>query len=91
MNSVFVYCEIEEGAVADVSLELLTKGRTLASKLGVKLEAKTGIPLRCGCLMERRRQASGSLHNLTSYFRIGESIQRRKTSDCLYGCHQYRT
>ena len=39
MNSVFVYCEIEEGAVADVSLELLTKGRTLASKLGVKLEA----------------------------------------------------
>ena len=24
MNSVFVYCEIEEGTVADVSLELLT-------------------------------------------------------------------
>ncbi|MDR2130453.1 MAG: electron transfer flavoprotein subunit alpha/FixB family protein [Odoribacteraceae bacterium] len=39
MNSVFVYCEIEDGAVADVSLELLTKGRTLASRLGVKLEA----------------------------------------------------
>ncbi|MDR1756570.1 MAG: electron transfer flavoprotein subunit alpha/FixB family protein [Culturomica sp.] len=39
MNSVFVYCEIEEGVVADVSLELLTKGRTLAGKLGVKLEA----------------------------------------------------
>ena len=39
MNSVFVYCEIEEGVVADVSLELLTKGRTLANKLGVKLEA----------------------------------------------------
>lgn len=39
MNSVFVYCEIEDGAVADVSLELLTKGRTLANKLGVKLEA----------------------------------------------------
>ena len=29
MNSVFVYCEIEEGTVADVSLELLTKGRAL--------------------------------------------------------------
>ncbi len=29
MNSVFVYCEIEEGNVADVSLELLTKGRKL--------------------------------------------------------------
>ena len=39
MNSVFVYCEIEEGAVADVSLELLTKGRSLADKLGVRLEA----------------------------------------------------
>lgn len=41
MNSVFVYCEIEEGVVADVSLELLTKGRTLANELGVKLEAIT--------------------------------------------------
>lgn len=39
MDSVFVYCEIEEGVVADVSLELLTKGRTLANELGVKLEA----------------------------------------------------
>ncbi|MDR1414380.1 MAG: electron transfer flavoprotein subunit alpha/FixB family protein [Odoribacteraceae bacterium] len=39
MNSVFVYCEIEEGVVADVSLELLTKGRALASALGVRLEA----------------------------------------------------
>ncbi len=39
MNSVFVYCEIEEGTVADVSLELLTKGRSLADKLGVRLEA----------------------------------------------------
>ena len=37
MNSVFVYCEIEEGIIADVSLELLTKGRTLATELGVKL------------------------------------------------------
>ena len=37
MNSVFVYCEIEEGVVADVSLELLTKGRTLATDFGVIL------------------------------------------------------
>ena len=27
MNNIFVYCENEEGKVADVSLELLTKGR----------------------------------------------------------------
>ena len=39
MNSVFIYCEIEEGQVADVSLELLTKGRQLADQLGVEVEA----------------------------------------------------
>lgn len=39
MNNIFVYCEIENGTIADVSLELLTKGRELASTLGCKLEA----------------------------------------------------
>ncbi|MDR0544052.1 MAG: electron transfer flavoprotein subunit alpha/FixB family protein [Odoribacteraceae bacterium] len=39
MNNVFVYCEIEDGVASDVSLELLTKGRALATSLGVKLEA----------------------------------------------------
>ena len=39
MNNVFVYIEVEEQTIADVSLELLTKGRELASTLGVKLEA----------------------------------------------------
>ena len=42
MNNVFVYCELDgaQGAhVAEVSLELLTKGRKLANKLGVALEA----------------------------------------------------
>ena len=39
MNNVFVYCEIEEGIVADVSLELLTKGRDLANQLKCELEA----------------------------------------------------
>ena len=38
-NNIIVYCEYEDGKVADVSLELLTKGRVLADKLGVKLEA----------------------------------------------------
>ena len=33
MNSIFVYCEITEGSsVAPVSLELLTKGRSLADR-----------------------------------------------------------
>ena len=40
MNNVFVYIEIEEREIADVSLELLTKGRELANTLGVKLEAE---------------------------------------------------
>ena len=38
-NNLIVYLEFEDGRIADVSLELLTKGRVLASKLGVKLEA----------------------------------------------------
>ena len=38
-NNIIVYCEFEDGKVADVSLELLTKGRQLADKLGVRLEA----------------------------------------------------
>ena len=38
-NNLVVYCEFEEGKIADVSQELLTKGRKLADRLGVKLEA----------------------------------------------------
>ena len=39
MNSVFVYCEIEDGQIAEVSQELLTKGKGLANELNCKLEA----------------------------------------------------
>lgn len=39
MNNIFVYLEIEDGIVGDVSLELLTKGRSLADQLNCKLEA----------------------------------------------------
>ena len=39
MNNIFVYCEVEEGVIADVSLELLTKGRSLANELKCQLEA----------------------------------------------------
>ena len=38
-NNLIVYCEFDDGKIADVSLELLTKGRSLANDLGVKLEA----------------------------------------------------
>ena len=39
MNNVFVYIELEDGSIANVSFELLTKGRSLADELGCKLEA----------------------------------------------------
>ena len=38
MNNVFVYCEQENGKAADVSLEILTKGRHLADLVGAQLE-----------------------------------------------------
>ena len=40
MNNLFIYIELREGnQVAEVSLELLTKGRSLADELGCQLEA----------------------------------------------------
>lgn len=39
MNNLFVYLEIEEGRVAEVSQELLTKGKSLAKQLNCRLEA----------------------------------------------------
>ena len=39
MTNEFVYCELEGTTVAEVSQELLTKGRKLANELGVQLEA----------------------------------------------------
>jgi electron transfer flavoprotein alpha subunit len=39
VNNIVVICEFEDGKVADVSLELMTKGRSLANQLNCKLEA----------------------------------------------------
>ena len=39
MNNIIVYCELEGKLVSDVSLELLTKARSLADLLGCKVEA----------------------------------------------------
>lgn len=39
MNNIFVYCETEEQSIVDVSLELLTKARSLADRLKCKVEA----------------------------------------------------
>ena len=39
MNNVFVYCELNGSRVADVSLEILSRGRALADEIGAKVEA----------------------------------------------------
>ena len=39
MNNLFVFCELDEGRPAGVSLELLTRGRALANTLDCRLEA----------------------------------------------------
>jgi len=39
MNNIIVYIEAENGKIADVSLELMTKGRELSKKLSCDLEA----------------------------------------------------
>jgi electron transfer flavoprotein alpha subunit len=39
VNNIFVICELDEGKIADISLELMTKGRSLANELKCKLEA----------------------------------------------------
>ena len=48
MNNLIVYLEIEDGLVGDVSLELLTKGRSLADELNCKLEA-----VAIGCQLDK--------------------------------------
>lgn len=39
MNNIFVICELDEGKVSEVSLELMTKARSLANQQKCKLEA----------------------------------------------------
>ena len=39
MSNLFVYLELEGNKIAEVSLELLTKGRSLANRLNCQLEA----------------------------------------------------
>jgi electron transfer flavoprotein alpha subunit len=39
MNNIFVFGELEDGKISDVSFELITKGRKLADQLKCKLDA----------------------------------------------------
>ena len=102
MNNLFVYCEIEDGIVADVSLELLTKGRSLANQLGCQLEAVvagTGLKdiekqiLPYG--VDKLHVFDGEgLYPYTStppHFNPGQSVQRRTTANLPDGCNRYRS
>ena len=74
MNNLFVYLEIENGIVQEVSLELLTKGRALATRLGCQLEAvaisncsttrshHAGTRLRSSCFVGSTQWAYGGLY-----------------------------
>ena len=63
MNNVFVYCETEGTSVADVSLELLTKGRKLANQLGCQLEAiVAGSGLGSSCILGLDKRLDGRLY-----------------------------
>ena len=42
-NNLIVYCEFEDGNISDVSLELLTKGRSLALTVYINLKTKSCI------------------------------------------------
>lgn len=53
MNSIYVYCETEGRQVAEVSQELLTKGRQLADELGVLLEAVVAGSNIKGCVEDQ--------------------------------------
>ena len=99
MNNLFVYCEIEEGNVADVSLELLTKGRSLANQLNCQLEAVVaGSGLKD---IEKQILPYGvdklhvfdgeGLYPYTSHSYPGEPLQRRATANLFDGCYRYRS
>ena len=85
MNNVFVYCELEETTVQEVSQELLTKGRKLANKLGVDLHAiVAGSGIKGKVEDQILPYGVDKLYvfdgdKLFPYSR--ESLQRRETSD----------
>ena len=101
MNNVFVYCELEGTVVAEVSLELLTKGRKLANQLGCQLEAVVAGTNLAGIEKQVLPFGVDRLHvfdapGLFPYtsaplFRTYQSVQGRKTADLSDGRHSYRS
>ena len=88
MNNVFVYCELEGTTIADVSLELLTKGRKLANQLNCQLEAIVAGSGLEG--IEKQVMPYGVDKVPSSFFCFDQSVQRRKTADLPDGSNGYR-
>lgn len=102
MNNVFVYCEMDGTHVADVSLELLTKGRKLANELGCQLEAicagsgldsveKQVLPYGADRVHVFDAPGIVPLHFPAPYLYLGEPFQRRKASNLPDGRYGHRT
>ena len=102
MNNLFVYCEIEEGNVADVSLELLTKGRSLANQLNCQLEAvvagtglkdieKQILPYGVDKLHVFDEEGLYPYTSLPHTAILVNLLQRRTTANLPHGCHRYRS
>ena len=101
MNNVFVYCEIEQTTVQEVSQELLTKGRKLANQLGVELHAIVAgtdikgkvedqiLPYGVDKLFVF--DGKGLFHISPPYRHTRKPIQRGATTDCAHGRNRYRT
>lgn len=98
MNNLFVYCEIEEGNVLDVSLELLTKGRSLANQLNCQLEAvvagtglkeieKQILPYGVDKLHVFRRRRTLPLYFTPPHVYSGKPFQRGTAANLSDGCH----
>ncbi|GAB1475126.1 hypothetical protein MASR2M69_25670 [Bacteroidota bacterium] len=98
MNNIIVYIETENGKISDVSLELLTKGRSLANDLSCKLEALligknvdnlTNELFQYGAEIVHIAQDSRLEHYLTlPYSSITIDLFKRKASNCAFWCHQ---
>lgn len=96
MNNVFVYCETEGTNVADVSLELLTKGRKLANQLGCGLEAivagsglegveKQVLPFGVDKVHVFDAPGSVPLYVTSSFLYLDQFVQGGETADLLDG------
>ncbi len=101
MNNVFVYCELEGTTIADVSLELLTKGRKLANQLNCQLEAIVAGSGLEGIEKQVMPYGVDKVHifdapGLFPYTSLphssvfDQSVQRRKTADLPDGSNGYR-